>query len=64
MLEMLQKYPEQGCTSLLKSDNVDSLKVKEFFKPVFSLDEEKKDAEEEVIFNFHQFLKRLERKFI
>ncbi|WAR18586.1 LOW QUALITY PROTEIN: G2E3-like protein, partial [Mya arenaria] len=61
LLEMFQKYPGQGCTFLLKSDNVESLKVKEFFKPVFSQNQAEKESEEEVIFNFHQFLKNLER---
>ncbi|XP_053386140.1 uncharacterized protein LOC128550670 isoform X2 [Mercenaria mercenaria] len=61
LLEMFKKYPGQACTFLLKTDHVESLKVKEFFKPVYSQIQAEKEAEEVVIFNFHQFLKKLER---
>ena len=61
VLEGLQKFPEGRCY-LVMSDYPEMGDAKAFFKPVFSTDERQKEKEEVIVYNFHQFLNKLESK--
>jgi len=59
----MRLFPTEAAAFLVKSSTTDSHAVKTFFRPVFSLIEKEKEDEEIIIFNFHQFLKKLERMY-
>ena len=61
-LQLLQKFPTEGRSYLVKTKSDKSVDVKNFFKPVYSREQKEKEEEELVMYNFHQFLKKLERK--
>lgn len=55
----LQKFPESR-RYLVLCDHAEMGEVKDFFKPVFSTDTRLKEIEEIIVYNFHQFLKKIE----
>ena len=59
-LQLLKKFPTEGCSYLMKTKTDQSIDVKNFFNPVYSREE--KEEEELVMYNFHQFLKNSEHK--
>ena len=63
VLQGLQKFAESR-HYLVLGEHVDMGEVKEFFKPVFSTEQRLKEKEEMVVYNFHQFLKKIESKLL
>jgi hypothetical protein len=63
MLDMMRKFPAEGSSYLSKTEFVNSQEVKEFFKPVYSSSTTEKEDEEIIVYNFHQFLKKLDRTY-
>ncbi|XP_076082340.1 uncharacterized protein LOC143053438 [Mytilus galloprovincialis] len=63
VLELCRKHPTDSRKCLEPSD-ISYSEVMDFFKPSYSSEKEKKEKEEVIVYNFGQFLKKVERQRI
>lgn len=61
---MLQQFPKEGASFLVKGKETKASAVVNFFVPIFSKNEKEKEVEDILVYNFHQLSKKIERMYI
>ena len=64
VLGILQQFPEEGASFLVKGNKTKASAVVNFIVPIFSKNEKEKEVEDILVYNFHQLTKKIERMYI
>ena len=62
VLEILQRYPEEGALFLKDRGAMTADEIFTFYVPKYSQNEKEKEMEEMIVYNFNQLLHKIERK--